>query len=265
MKRTVGLAMMLTSAAFVLSTIMRLWQRALNRAGIRLAYSEGFNPHPRLSLAAPLALGVTSQAELMDIFLEKWSSPHSFEAAVGRQLPGGIEILQTYNIALTLPSLQSQVAFAEYAVRVKTAKSREEVEEAIEALLKLEKLPWHHQRDTGPRHYDLRKLIDDIWLGDWQTGLATLSMKLRCDSNGSGRPEQVSLAMKVAAIASSDPGSWPFAVNGHARVAAARRRPRRPKAFLLKGLLPKSRATTPHERLSEPLVTRCAGARRAVH
>ena len=37
--------------------IMRLWQRAFNRAGIALAYSEGFNPHPRLSLAAPLALG----------------------------------------------------------------------------------------------------------------------------------------------------------------------------------------------------------------
>ena len=37
--------------------IMRLWQRALIRAGMPLAYSEGFNPRPRLSLAAPLAVG----------------------------------------------------------------------------------------------------------------------------------------------------------------------------------------------------------------
>ena len=48
--------------------IMRLWQRALHRAGIALAYSEGYTPHPRISLAAPLALGITSEAELMDVF-----------------------------------------------------------------------------------------------------------------------------------------------------------------------------------------------------
>ncbi|MBA7542465.1 hypothetical protein ES705_34786 [subsurface metagenome] len=45
--------------------ILRLWQRALHRAGISVAYSEGFSPHPRISLAAPLPIGVTSQAELM--------------------------------------------------------------------------------------------------------------------------------------------------------------------------------------------------------
>ncbi|KPK23033.1 MAG: hypothetical protein AMJ70_04475, partial [Dehalococcoidia bacterium SG8_51_3] len=51
--------------------IMRLWQRALNRAGISLAYSEGFHPHPKISLAAPLAIGVTSEAELMDVTLTR--------------------------------------------------------------------------------------------------------------------------------------------------------------------------------------------------
>ena len=175
--------------------LMRLWQRALNRAGIRLAYSEGFNPHPRISLAAPLALGVTSQAELMDIVLAKWSSPHSFTSAVERQLPRGIEILQTYNMALTLPSLQSQVTFAEYSVKVKTDENRAEVETALKSLLQMVSLPWQHQRDTGPRHYDLRKLIDDLWLIDWHRGSASIGMKLRCDSNGSGRPEQVAAAL----------------------------------------------------------------------
>lgn len=175
--------------------LMRLWQRALNRAGIRLAYSAGFNPHPRMSLAAPLALGVTSEAELMDIVLAKLSSPHSFTAAVARQLPRGIEIIQTYNIAQTLPSLQSEVTFAEYSVEVKTDKNREEVEAVLKSLLQLENLPWQHQRDTGPRHYDLRKLIDNLWLIDWHPGYATIGMKLRCDSQGSGRPEQVTAAL----------------------------------------------------------------------
>ena len=175
--------------------LMRLWQRALNRAGVALAYSEGFNPHPRMSLAAPLALGVTSEAELMDIVLEKWSSPHTFTAAVGRQLPRGIEISQVYNIAPTLPSLQSQVHFVEYNVTLATERSAEDITAAIEALLAKASLPWQHQRDTGPRHYDLRALIDDLWLIDGGGGRGTIGMRLRCDSGGSGRPEQVAAAL----------------------------------------------------------------------
>lgn len=175
--------------------IVRLWQRALNRAGVPLAYSEGFNPHPRMSLAAPLALGVSSEAELMDIVLTRWSSPHAFTESVSRQLPGGIQIRQVYNIALPMPSLQSQVRFAEYTVELETEKGQKDVESAITSLLAKEHLPWQHQRDTGPRHYDLRLLIDDLWLIDWHRGYCRIGMKLRCDSHGSGRPEQVAAAL----------------------------------------------------------------------
>jgi radical SAM-linked protein len=175
--------------------LMRLWQRAINRAGIALAYSEGFNPHPRMSLAAPLALGVTSEAELMDIVLAKFISPHTFTTAVGRQLPRGIEIQQIYNTPLTMPSLQSQLRHAEYTVGLTTEKGRPEIEAVMVDLLKKESLPWQHQRDTGPHKYDLRALIDDLWLIDWRKGGCTLGMRLRCDSSGSGRPEQVAAAL----------------------------------------------------------------------
>ena len=175
--------------------LMRLWQRVLNRAGVPLAYSEGFNPHPRMSLAAPLALGVTSEAELMDIVLAKWASPHSFTTAVSTQLPPGIEIRQVYNIPLTMPSLQSQVRYAEYQIKLETDKEQKEIESAIASLLATEHLPWQHQRDTGPRHYDLRTLIDDLWLIDSSSGYCTIGMRLRCDSSGSGRPEQVAAAL----------------------------------------------------------------------
>ena len=175
--------------------IMRLWQRALNRAGVPLAYSEGFNPHPRISLAAPLALGVISEAELMDIVLAKWVSPHSFTTAVGQQLPSGIKIQQVYNMPMTMPSLQSQVRYAEYKVELETGKGQKDIESAMASLLATEHLPWQHQRDTGPRHYDLRVLIDDLWLVDWCSGYCTIGMRLRCDSGGSGRPEQVAAAL----------------------------------------------------------------------
>ncbi|MBC8477100.1 MAG: DUF2344 domain-containing protein, partial [Dehalococcoidia bacterium] len=166
--------------------IMRLWQRALNRAGIALAYSEGFHPHPKISLAVPLAVGVTSEAELMDITLTRQVSPHFFTAAVTQQLPAGFEVLQVLPIAETMPSLQSQVRFSEYAVELATEKGEKESASAIASLLALTHLPWQHQRDTGPKNYDLRALIDDIWLLDCREKRCTIGMRLRCDSGGSG-------------------------------------------------------------------------------
>ena len=175
--------------------IMRLWQRAFQRAGVSLAYSEGYTPHPRLSLAVPLALGVTSEAELMDVFVTKRVSPHWFTAAIGQQLPPGIEILQVFPVAPVLPSLQAQVRYAEYRVMVETEWGRQEVAAAIISLLLLKHLPWQHQRDTGPRNYDLRPLIDDLWLIDRHDSYCNLGMRLHCSSRGSGRPEQVTAAL----------------------------------------------------------------------
>jgi len=178
--------------------LMRLWQRALHRAGIPLAYSEGFSPHPRISLAAPLPIGVTSETELMDLYTTQWVSPHFFTAAVSQQLPPGIEILQVHQIALTLPSLQSQVRYVEYKVEVETEMEPKEIESALASLLSAKRLPWQHQRDTGTRSYDLRALIDDLRLIDWHHPYCTIDMRLRCDSSGSGRPEQVIAALGFA-------------------------------------------------------------------
>jgi len=183
--------------------IMRLWERVLHRAQIHMAYSEGFSPRPRISLAAPLSVGVTSEAELMDIFVTKSVSPHWFTAAVNQQLPPGIEILDVRPIALGMPSLQAQVCYAEYRVEVAAEKGSGDVAAAIASLLSTEQLPWHHERDTGRRNYDLRTLIDDLWLIDWRPAYCTVGMKLRCDNSGSGRPEQVALALGFTAYPQS--------------------------------------------------------------
>jgi len=176
---------------------IRMWQRALHRAGIALAYSEGFSPHPRISLAAPLSIGVTSEAELMDVHLRKNTSPHFFTDAVSHQLPGDFKILQVYPIPIEQSSLQAQVRFAEYRLTVATNKDEADIRNSINRLLALEELPWQHQRDTGPRKYDLRALINELRLKDYQPPYCTLDMKLRCDSSGSGRPEQVALALDL--------------------------------------------------------------------
>ena len=131
----------------------------------------------------------------MDLQLERPVTPQWFEGALRQQLPAGIGILQSTPITPTLPSLQSQVRFAEYRVEIPTDKTREEIEEAINQLLALTNLTWQHQRDTGTKTYDLRVLIIKLILLEWNPGKTTIGMKLRCDGNGAGRPEQVAAAL----------------------------------------------------------------------
>jgi radical SAM-linked protein len=178
--------------------MMRLWERAFRRAGLALVYSEGFSPHPRISIAVPLAVGVTSSAELMDIFLVKPMNPGAFLRQVNPQLPDGIAITEVTPVSPDAPSLQSSMRYAEFRLEIQAGKSAEQVKSDIAILLKKDQLPWQHKRDTGERHYDLRPLIDDIWLIGAADGLCTLGMRLRCDTSGSGRPEQVAMALGYA-------------------------------------------------------------------
>ena len=179
---------------------MRFWERAFRRAEIPLAYSQGFSPHPRISLAAPLPVGVTSEFELMDVWLKRWMPPEAFLMTVTGQLPAGFEIFEVWDVALRLPSLQSVLAFSEYHVGIKTEKRAQEIQDSLDSLLQVKQLPWHHSRGEKVRSYDLRALIDSLWLVAYHSDqieepMCILGMRLMCDTTGSGRPEQVVSAL----------------------------------------------------------------------
>jgi radical SAM-linked protein len=183
--------------------LMRLWERVFRRAGVEIVYSEGFSPHPRISMAAPLAVGVTSKAELMDVFLSRITTPGNFVQKVATQLPDGISIIDVQPVSLEAPSLQSRLRFAEYAVEVEAQQGSGDVGSSLKSLLALDTLPWHHTRDTGERFYDLRPLLDDLWIAGEKDTVYTIGMRLRCDSSGSGRPEQVIKALGFAGTPAS--------------------------------------------------------------
>lgn len=176
--------------------IMKLWERAFRRAETPLFYSEGFSPHPKISLAVPLSVGMTSEGELMDVFLERRVSPYFFIKTVSSKLPRGIEISEVKEVWLRFPSLQSQVRYAEYRVEMESERDLSEVKFAIKTLLEKEHLPWQHKRDKEVRKYDLRSLIASIGILDYQDTEFNLGMRLYTDSKrGTGRPEQVTLAL----------------------------------------------------------------------
>jgi len=175
--------------------LIRLWHRAFRRAGLEPAYSEGFNPHPRIYLAAPLPLGVTAESELMDVVLAREVSAHSVMTAVNRQLPPGIRIVQAMPVPMNTPALQAQVSRAEYLVEVAGVSSPEELQTAIDRLMNLESLPWTQKREEKTRSYDLRRQVNRLWIEQERGSSFIIGMDLQCDSSGSGRPEQVVKAL----------------------------------------------------------------------
>ena len=76
--------------------LMRTMTRAFLRAECRLKYSEGFNPHPNISIALPLSVGCESLCEIMDFRLIEGKDPNDILKSLFVQLPEGIEALEIY-------------------------------------------------------------------------------------------------------------------------------------------------------------------------
>ncbi len=206
--------------------LMRFWERALRRARIELAYSEGFSPHPQISLAAPLSVGVTSRAEVMDVFLAKWVRPREFIIALSRQMPPGLHILSVEEVPLGLPSIQSQMAAAEYEAILPPDAALGAIERRVADFLARDSVPWQHMREREVRSYDLRPLVYALALRT-DAPPAVLWMRLRADNDASGRPDQVLAALdlpglpleRTALLLSDDrvPGAGSITVDGAAR------------------------------------------------
>ena len=175
--------------------LMRVWERVCKRAGLPLATSHGFSPRPKLALAAPLAVGVTSEAELLDILLTARVDLGATMRELSRELTPGLRILELREGPLKQSSLQSMLRAARYEVEIIDGRSSGEWRRAIEELMARAEIPWSHQRGKETKSYDLRPLILDVDLLDVSQGAATLSMRLRNDERGAGRPEQVTLAL----------------------------------------------------------------------
>lgn len=177
--------------------LMRTWERALRRAEIPVAYSEGFSPHPQMSLAAPLPVGTTSEGELLDVWLSRPMTPRAFLSQVAPSLPQGLEARAAQEVGMGLPALQADVRWADYEVDV--AADEEQARVAAERFLAQERIPWEHKREEEVRKYDIRAQVQDISVLRADGDLVTLRMRLKNDSSGSGRPEQVVAALGLGA------------------------------------------------------------------
>jgi len=173
----------------------RLWERAARRAELPLAYSQGFHPQPKLTIAAALPLGFSSSCEVLDMRLEREIPLDGLREKLQETLPTGIQVANVESVDEKLPALQTLVASAEYQVTLTDSTSAlraddSELKSRIESVLDSESII----RERRGKTYDLRPLIEVLNL----EADGRIFMKLAAREGATGRPEEVLDALGIA-------------------------------------------------------------------
>jgi radical SAM-linked protein len=176
--------------------MMRFWERAMRRAQLPVSYSEGFSPHAQIALAAPLPVGLTSEGEVLDLFLKERIEPEQVRARVQEQLPAGMRLTAIEEVESNAPSVQSLVRAVEYRLLLNEDADRAEIAARIAAFLALESFPWEHKREKDVKRYDLRPLVVSLSLEEHE-GAPVVDAVLRAVETASARPDQLASALKL--------------------------------------------------------------------
>ena len=178
--------------------IARTWERALNRAKIPVTYSQGFNRRPKMQFATATPLGMTSECELMDVWLdEALDTAVAHEMMMQRMAPG-IEVLAVQEVPLQGDTLQTLTRETVYeAIIPAETMSAEVLRERVAALLAADTLLRERTVKRKVKSYDLRPLILDLQLVETDTAVEDLRliMHLMLEPGRTGRPDEVLLAL----------------------------------------------------------------------
>ena len=121
--------------------VQRLLQRAFRRAEIELSFSQGFNPHPKMSYGNALALGVESYGEYVDIEIEDDISPEQLLDRINKTLPDGMRFLKCIELDGSEKSLAPNIMYGDYEFIIPNSNLEYSVvEKRIESLKSMEEI-----------------------------------------------------------------------------------------------------------------------------
>lgn len=187
--------------------IMRFFQKAIRRAGIDIKYTEGFHPHPVMSFAAPLGVGLESVGEYMDIEVNSITSTKQMQDALNRVMVEGISILSVKRLPDSVKNAMASVTAAKYRILYKNGEFPiEDMEQKISAFYELDKILVEKttkknvlELDLKPGIYELgmeKGTEDSILLrfslaGGDKAGKWAFVMCLNASSSGNIKPQMV--------------------------------------------------------------------------
>jgi len=186
--------------------MVRFMERAFRRMDLPLKFSQGFNPHPKISFAAPLAVGVTSDTEIVEVELVESIDPVQFIKDHHSDVPAGLEFVNAREVEGS-GKLMAMVRSSEYLVEIKfadTVKAASErgEKEALEALLENDEILIKKKSKKGkirdmnirPFVYEARNVLAEDDRSIYRLNVAT-------GSNGNLKPEVlVNILMKELGI-----------------------------------------------------------------
>ena len=165
-------------------------QRAICRAKLPAAYSEGFNPHMKSAFASALAVGVTSDAEYMDMELTKpLCQPEVFDR-LRAELPKGVQLLRLKTFEGKHKALMAEVELAEYEVLVPLLGTREQAGLAVERFNEASAVQYRRVTPKKTREIEVKQYIRKVGILGEGAELR-LSMQIKITPSGSIKPGEI--------------------------------------------------------------------------
>jgi radical SAM-linked protein len=168
----------------------RAFERALVRARIPVAYSSGFNPHPRISYAGAAPTGAASEAEYLELGLAEVVEPQEVRAALDEALPGGLDVLEV--VESRGGSLADLLEASSWRITV-PGLAPEEAADAVRKFLAAPEVPVERMTKKGLRTFDCRAAVVSLTARSGPSdaeGCAILEVVLR-HGTPSVRPDDV--------------------------------------------------------------------------
>lgn len=172
---------------------VRAITRAIRRAKLPAAYSEGFNPHMKTAFASALALGVVSYAEYMDLEMEKYIAPDEVTKRLNEVLPRGIEVREAGYVAERAASLMAIVDKSDYQITFPVADtfSSLDAQSSLQRFAAAEKAVYVRQSPKGKRFIDLKQYIVEPIEMKILPQIIQLNLSVKITADGSVKPSEV--------------------------------------------------------------------------
>lgn len=135
----------------------RVFQRALRRAGVPMAYSSGFHPHPRISFAQAVPTGAASEAEYLQISLSQTVDPEKLVEALNDSLPRDFRVLKA--VEAGGGKLQDRIEASKWDCKIPVETDRAALENAVREFLSRDEVLVTRKAKKGERTFDTRKAV----------------------------------------------------------------------------------------------------------
>ena len=177
--------------------LMRMFERALRRAEIPMAYTEGFNPRPKISFGFALAVGVEGEAEYVDVEIQGEPDTEEVMGRLQKQLPPGVRLLRGQALTAGAKPLMAVLDRAAYRIRLPMTLpiQPERLREAVEHWLTREQVIYSRFTKKGPADKDIRPWVKRLD-GDERDGWISFDLEIEMGNAGSVRPEEVLVSLR---------------------------------------------------------------------